>query len=288
MKVRIFTIAFGEHYLGWFERGLVQSLMWPKNREAIRSRVEAYDVWTTAESAGRAHAIAERVGVPIDLHILGGGDRAALFPALIAQMELCYGKAFIFAGPDILFGDGTIGHMIEAGRVPGICVSFMPLRVNEPGFIEGLDGNPYSNARLVRYGMARAHRGFTDGEANLARTNSYHSGMSWRRLSEDLYAITGRLPSAFFMQPTRRDVKWMLDRPKFGNYDHQFAKTLVDAQRQRVIGSSDAAFAVEVTPLVTGVAELTDTDPREPDRFIQDLSHYAVNRNVLAIWRAGE
>ena len=288
MKVRIFTIAFGEHYLDWFERGLVRSLMWPKNRAAIRGWVEAYDVWTTAGSADQARWIAERVGVPVDLHILGGTDRAALFPALMAQMELCVGKAFIFAGPDILFGDGTIGHLIEAGRVPGICVSFMPLRVNEPGFIEGMDGEPYSNARLVKYGMSRAHRGFTDGEATRERTNSYHSGMSWRTLSEGLYAVTGRCPSAFYMQPSRRDIKWFLDRPKFGNYDHQFGKVLVDAQRQRVIGSSDAAFAVEVTPLAAGVAPMETTDPNDPDRFNQDLSHYAANRNVLAIWRAGE
>lgn len=286
MKIRLFTIAFGDQFLDWFERGLIKSLCWPKNFEALR-KVEAYDIWTTKRDEERAKTIASKLDLPVVTHIIGDKGKAELFPALIGQMLVSRNNAFIFAAPDCIFGDGTIKTLIEVGSVPGICVAFMPLRVNEPGFIEAMGDQPLTNAQLVTLGMSRAHRGFTDADATKPKSNSLESAISWRKIGDGLYAVTGRCPSSFFMQPIKQDIKWMQDRPKFGNYDHQFAGTLVEAQRQRVVGSSDAAFVVEITPLHIGVAALTDTNPLEPDRFWQTLPHYAVNRNVLCIWRAG-
>ncbi len=285
MNIRLFSIAFGDPFLGWYEHGLIRSLQWPQNREALKA-VSGYDLWTTAKDQDRARAIAERLGIPVDIHLMGDGGKAELFPALIGQMTICKNHAFIWAAPDCIFGDGTIRTLVEVGRVPGICVAFIPLRVNEPGFLEAMGAGPLGNAELVKLGMSRAHRGFTDAEATLPRTNSWESAVSWRNIGGGMYAVTTRCPSSFFMQPTARDIKWMLDRPKFGNYDHQFPKNLIERQCQRVVGSSDAAFVVELTPLHVGVASLVDTNPNEPDRYIADLPHYAVNRNVLSIWRA--
>jgi hypothetical protein len=287
--IRLFTIVFGDQFMHWFEHGLLLSLSWPKNRAALE-KVVAWDIWTTSADEQRVMAIAGRLGVPVVVHseIPETRPKESLFAALIGQMKLCKESrsAFFFASPDSVFGDGTVPSLFEVGIPEGICVAVTPMRVASEGFLEAMGTAPVSNAGLVRLGFERMHEAFRMGDASLPNTNSYASGLSWRRIGDGLYAVSFRMPSAYLMQPTGGDVKWMLDRPKFGNYDHQFPKILVEQQRQRVIGSSDAAFVVELTPAAVGNAPLVETNPNEPDRYIRDYAHHIVNRNTVAIWRA--
>jgi hypothetical protein len=288
MTLRLFTIVYGDRHLDWFERGLMKSLLWPNNSATLREKASVYDIWTTARDKPRAVAIAARLGIPVECHAIGDSGKAELFPALLGQMQLCKDNAFIFAAPDNVFGDGTIRTLVEVGSVKGICVSFIPLRVNETGFLAAMGDAPLSNAQLVKLGLARAHRGFNDACATTPQNNSFASGVSWRKLSEDMVAVTARCPSAYLMQPTARDIKWFMDKPKFGNYDHAFPRLLIESQRQRVIGSSDAAFTVEITREQEAIAPMAATDPAEPDKFIKQEPHYGVNRNTVCIWRAGD
>ena len=96
----------------------------------------------------------------------------------------------------------------------------------------------------------------------------------------------GCTTSGMLGQPTETDAKWFRDMNKFGSYDHSFPRRLVDEQRQRVIGSSDAAFVVELTPPRSNAPRLQPTDPSAPDRFNAAEAHHLANRNLVAIWRA--
>lgn len=291
--VRIFSIVYGQRFIDWFERGCIRSLKWPKNLAALRM-AEAWDVWTMPADEDRVRWLAESLGIPIETHLLSpysDGDDAArkeqLRLALTFQMRACRdSKAFLWIAPDSIFGDGSIASFMALGSVPGICVATAPMRVNADGFIEAMH-NPMSNADLVRLSFERMHRGFRDANAELPETNSYISGVSWRQIGEGLYAVTHLKHSSYLMQPTKKDVDWWERMNKFGAYDHSLPKLLVADQRQRVIGSSDAAFVAELTPEDVGVPKLKPTDPNEPDRYDHEQhGHHAVNRNVVCIWRA--
>lgn len=293
--VRLFSIVFNDQYIDWFERGCVRSLLWPKNRAALKAAL-GWDVWTTRADADRVREIAGRLGCPVELRaeILPASweDKAALKPqlaaVLTAQMERCVaeGQAFLWAAPDNIFADGAVRSFVELAAARDVCVASAPLRVKAEGFIEAMGEGPLEGAALVRLGMERAHRSFLDAEATLPDTNSFESGLSWRRIGDGLYAITHRKQSAYLMQPTAADVWWFRKNPKFGGFDHGFPKLLVDEQRQRVIGSSDAAFVVELTTARAYVPPVMISDAGEPDRFNRDLSNYAANRNAVVIWRA--
>lgn len=289
-SVRLFTIAFGDRYLDWFDRACARSLEWPDNKRQIQERVEAWDIWAPEKDAKRALGIAARLGIPVVHHpkVRGDLEENNLFKALIGQMGLCADKsAFIFAAPDNIFGDGSIRTLLDIGSVPGICVAVPTLRVAEEGFLEAMPDGPMKNAELVKFSMPRVHQAFLDGDVTKPSNNGWISGVTWRPLADGLYAVTHRMPSSYLMQPKRTDVKWFLDRPKFGCYDHQMPQILVNQERQRVVGSSDAAFMVELTTKDTWCPPLYPTDSANPDRYRGDLSHHVVNRNVVCIWRAG-
>lgn len=291
--VRLFSIVFNDRYLDWFERGCVPSLMWPRNREALKL-VKAWDLWTTEADRKRAKAAADRVGIPVEIHPvippLSWDDKEAMKPALtrvlIEQMGKCAqaDQAFFWVAPDSIFGDGTIGAVMTLGAVPGVCVSFFPLRVKAEGFIEAM-GGPLTNAQLVKLAFTRLHPAFEQSDATRPYTNSFESGVSWRRLDAGLYAVTHRNPSAYLMQPTIGDYRWFADMKKFGAYDHTLPKRLIEEHRHRIVGSSDAAFVVELTPEDAHVPALQQTSSGEPDRYRQQLHHHAVHRISTVIWR---
>lgn len=289
MKLRIFSIAYGEAYLQRLERACLLSMMWPKNLAALRKFAISWDLWTTPEDAERAAAIVGRVGVPVQIipRMALPHNKMNLHGALAGQLRLCHdtGSAFLFASCDLIFGDGSIPSMLEIAQVPGICVAVPPLRVNEERFLEDMGTGPLSNGQLVRLAFRHLHQGFKDGEATLPRTSSYESGVSWRRIGEGLYAVTHRLPSCFVMQPNMADINYFKKWQKFGAFDHSFPRTLYNADRQRVIGSSDAAFIVELTPAHIATPPTIETNPNEPDRYVQALEHHKANRNLVAIWR---
>lgn len=291
--VRIFSIVYGQKFLDWFERGCIRSLKWPRNLAALRT-AEAWDLWTMPADEARVRWLAEGFGIPVEMHLLkpySDGDDAArkeaLKTALMSEMRACRdSKAFLWIAPDSIFGDGSIASFMALGSVPGICVATAPMRVNADGFVEAMR-DPMSNAELVRLSFERMHRAFREADATLPDTNSYISGVSWRQIGDGLYAVTHLKHSSYLMQPTKRDVDWFERMNKFGAYDHSLPKMLVAEQRQRVIGSSDAAFVAELTPEDLGIPKLRPTDPNEPDRYDHEQhGHHAVNRNVVCIWRA--
>jgi hypothetical protein len=290
-RFRLFSIVFSEPYLTYFERGCVRSLMWPDNRASL-GKVEAWDIWTQEPFREQVEAIVKPCGIPIEWHTdvtYGGKKDNSLAQVLIGEMHLCLsrGVGMLWAAPDCIFGDGSIRTLTALATVPGISPCLMPIRVKAKEFLAEMGDEPISNAGLVRMGMRHAYEGFLQANAELSDTNSVNSGVSWRKIGPGLYAITTRVPSAFILQPTKRDIQWFGDKPKFGNYDHQFGHILLQEGRQRIIGSSDAAFVVELTHDPASSAKTQRSNPAEPDRYFQNLPHYLVNRNTLCIWREG-
>jgi hypothetical protein len=294
IPVRLFTIVWGERFMNWFEHGLVRSLGWPQNKAALKKRVTCWDLWTTPEDEARVREIASRLGIALEVRtILNGKPESVirkknLIESLIAEMDYCVGKksAFFFASPDAVFGDGSVESFMEIGSVPRVCVAAVPMRVVADGFLEALGDAPVSNPRLVKLAFERMHSAFASGQIGLPQTSSFRSGLAWRKIRDGMYAVTFRMHSSYLMQPEWTDVKWFRDKPKFGNYDWSFPQVLVGQQRQRVIGSSDAAFIVELTTGGEDQRTWSSPFPDDPDRFEKDLLHHQVNRNVQCIWRA--
>jgi hypothetical protein len=280
VRVRLSTLVFGEKFLGLFRKS-VRSLSWPKNKEALKGAV--WSIHTDREEEARE--IVEPLGLEVEINpVPSGGVGVKLLSSLILDMDKCLGgDALLTAQPDTIFGDGTIKTLVEVGSEGINAISVSHPRVVAETFPD-LSG-PTSNARLVGLAFEHLHPGWQLANMRGDENNCFKGGVAWREIDQDLYAVTVRIPTTYFVRPRSADVEF-LKTCKEGGWDHTWPAQLVEEQRHRLIGSSDAAFMVELTELKRNGALPRAARIDEPDAYKFNLDHHRTNRNSLVIWRA--
>ncbi len=301
--LRIFTVLWGDQHFEWFEKGLVRSLAWPKNKEALQHAI--WMIYTMPNEMARAAEIASKV-VPPDqiecislLTLLKGGMPTAptfLFLSLMASMHECLsdGSQFLMAPPDTVFSDGSIPSLLSAGQPTGSCVAVAHPRVHPSVLSCVLENQPMTGAEMVSLSFQpeHLHRTWSEAEVGREMVNSYISGVSWKRMSSGLIAVTHRLPTVYLANLTSPDLNFFM-HPKnghphnFGYWDHQWPSELTNTGRQRVIGSSDAAFIVELTESTNNIPPLRNANPFDPSAFCRQEPHNLHNLNALVIFSPG-
>lgn len=288
MKMRLFTLCWGEPYTTWFENALVESLSWPSNLNAVREHASEWNIYTRDQDRDRLRLIGERLGVPMQFHpfAVTNSSGETLQPALFDHMRNCHqdGSAMFIAPPDTIFGDGSVAAICEVGRHPGLCVAVPHVRVNA-GALPQITGVPRSNSELVDFAFKNLHRTWADANASLQNTNSLLGGVSWHQLRQGVYAVQHRLPTCYLANIDATDVDWFSRQFETGVWDHSWPAKIVKEQRQRLIASSDAAFMVELTREHENIPPVSPADPNVPDKFWRDFEHNYVNRNTVAIFR---
>ncbi len=199
------------------------------------------------------------------------------------------GSKVLMAPPDTIFSDGTISALLIAGRQRGTCVAVPHPRVS-PSIFGGIKDSPLSGAELVSLAIKHGHKAWTEAEDGCANQNSFIGGISWRRLAPKIIAVTHRLPTVYLAEFEPEDVVFFKSShdglpPTFGVYDHGWPSKLLGDQRQRVIGSSDAACVIEVTKEDLNVPPAHPVNPSEPDAYWRNKVHNIINRQYLFIMR---
>lgn len=289
MKLRIFTLAWGNQYLDWFERACFTSLTWPRNLAALKSAAVEWNFYTNQGGIDRARSIIERSGIPCQTHPFAPNNSSGetLQPVILDHLRNCVqtGCAFFMAPPDTIFGEGSVETICTVGSQPKTCIAVPHVRVNAEKFMGEFSGQPMENAQLVTAAFKHLHKTWTDAEAPKPLTNSFMGGVMWRRIGNNLYAVSHRLPTCYLGNIDQTDVDWFAKQHETGTFDHTWPVKLVKEQRQRVIGSSDGAFIVELTRENENLPPVHQVDPAEPDKFWRDLEHNYCNRNLVAIFR---
>jgi hypothetical protein len=207
--------------------------------------------------------------------------------AMFEELERCIAEdaSLLFVPPDTIFGDGTIPNLISLGDFPRVCVSVGSVRVL-PQILDAVSV-PLENAQLVRLAWEHLHSTWVEAEMGREIVNSWRGGVAWKKLGEGMYAVQHRLPSPWLVNPMPSDVSWLRAKGSIGAWDHEWPAKLVNEGRQRLVGSSDIAFMVEITPAEESNCPTAPANPEEPDSFHLDNSHNHVNRNTVALYRAG-
>ena len=275
--LRLFTLVYGEKYLNWFE----------KTSPSIGTQKAIWDIYTDPQSEKRAVEIASRLGMKIEVHsqVRTGNAGEELQKFLISHLDLCLktNSDLLICPPDSIFGEESIQNMISiASAEPGICVSVPHVRANSD-FLDTYS-NILSNRELVKKAFEHLHKSWKDSEMTLKENNIWWSGTAWRRLDKGLYAVIHRLPTPYLVRPLPKDLEYFHGDERLGLWDHRWPEMLVKDQRQRVIGSSDGAFIVELTDPNVNHPPLKSLD-FSPDRYRGNMLHHQVNRNMVSIWR---
>ena len=236
--------------------------------------------------------IAEPVGLEIEFNTIPDIPDIAykLQRCLILEAERCAaeGEALLTAQPDLVFGDGSIFAMLRlAEEAPGTCVAVPHPRVLDQEFVLDMGADPLDNAQLVRLAMKHLHSSWAHSNLGGSKVNCWQSGSAWRALGDGLIGVSMRIPTIFLARPLPADVEFLKRGPSTGAWDHAWPEKLVAEQRQRVIGSSDAAFVVELTRRGANGCEVRERPSENPDAYQGTLGHHKINRNVVAVWRCG-
>lgn len=285
MTLRIFTLVSGEPYQTWMQNGLVESLSWPRNKSAIRHA--QWHIYTTEESHDRVVEIARPLGLDIVVEIMRQDWAGAFLAHAINHcLRDCaeQGDQMLVCPPDTIFGEGTMETIMTMAREPKVVVSAVPVRVNQD-FMDEFFSSPYENSELVTLAWKHLHATWRDANIHLPRNNSFAGGVSWKKVGEKLVAVTHLLPTPFYVDPTPSDAEWFRQYGMPGAFDHLWPAKIVDEGRQRFIGSSDAAFAVEITESDKNIPVLYPVDPANPTNYLGNQKHNHVNRNTVCVFR---
>lgn len=289
-KARMLTLVWGQPYVDWFDRACVQSLELPRNKKALQEGVSVWDICTRPDNQDLVKDIAGRLELNIEFHLdpMGTPDQHGdiLQRALMAQMHRCIAanEGLILTPPDSIFGDGTMENLIALGQPREVCISVPHVRVR-PTILD-IPWRANSNANLVAASWKHLHRTWVESDGSRKMTNTYSGGCSWRKISENTYAVCHRIPTTYYANFNDSDPIWWKGVDKINVWDHAWPSKTVAETRHRMVGSSDACFIAEVTPEFANIPPCTPNDSGEPDKYWGRAAHHMFNRNSINIFRA--
>lgn len=280
----IFTAVWGDHYMRCMKEGLRRSLAFPSNAEAVKDAT--WIIPTLKENETFCREVAGDIRTEFVFADIEHNENGIDF----IQRGLCYAikaclernESFLMALPDSVFAEGTIKNMVDVGNAPALCVCFAHMRVL-PSFLDEMDGWLLTPEKMVSMAYRHAHPTWSNAKAGLEMSNSFHGGIVWKRLTDKLVAVQHRLPTASYVNFVPEDLEYF-KKDRYDGWDHRWPETW--NQRMRYLGSSDAAFMVEVTQPKSNLARINRTNFfHHTDSYREDRTHHRINRQILAIFR---
>lgn len=182
--------------------------------------------------------------------------------------------------PDTMFSRGTIKNIIEMSERYGKCVAIAHPRVTSDFEVPSNDAATMVTATMGKY----MHRSWKDAEVGHPRNNSFIGGVEWKKIAPKLFSIKHRLPTVYCAHFTKEDLVYFQRAISFGVYDHSWpADVLIQRDRYRLVGGSDAGFCVEITE---DTKNIPPVDPRgQDDKFWKDIISSHVNACFQVIFR---
>lgn len=295
MKLRLFVLVYGAEFLNLFEQVCCRSLLQPKNIKSIQGTIVS--LYSDTSSMARATELAAKLGT-VEPHLIAPTGDAAQNQqrCVMEEIRRCIDtdSQMLMVCPDNFWGDGSVENLLAiAGEGAGICVAAAHPRVDPVWFCRSapmLDNVAIDNPTLVRLAIASLHPSWAAAVPNHQHdTSSYRAGVTLSPVALDLYAVSHLLPTVFLARFTEADYilfREAIAKGMQGIFDHIWPCMLVNQERQRVVGSSDAVFVVELTPADSHNVPLTPNDRTKPNQYHRDAPHIRANRNHVAIWRA--
>jgi hypothetical protein len=293
--IRMFTVVWGDH-MSWFGRSMLRSLSWPKNRAALRGA--RWNIFTKKRDEDQVLDLVKPLDIPIEIQEipdeLTSSSKemgAIILKCLHYVMLKCMreGQKLLMCPPDSLISEGGIATLNMLSQHGLACVAVPHPRVNPSIFSEITEG-PMSGAELCGKAIKHLHKSWIDAEVNKPGQNTFIGGVNWYPIGEKMMAVQHRLPTIYMANFLPSDFA-VFQRPHelfpstFGFWDHVWPEKLVQQERLRVIGSSDACFICEVTKEDFNVPPQNFTNPFEPDSFWREMGHNKLNRAFFSVFR---
>ncbi|MBI4509585.1 MAG: hypothetical protein HY698_08100 [Deltaproteobacteria bacterium] len=274
MKIRGFSVVTGAKHARYFEEHCLRSACQEENLRALRDVEFEWHVYTDAP----------RLRLPDTLHFVvkpAVEQTVALMEAVASCQER--DQRLLMAPPDTFFGDGSLRSLIECAYGHDTSVAAPHVRVVATEFERRLPAGRVPNPELVSIAFDSLHGSWKDSFVGKNPSRSFFGGVVVKQINEKLYVVQHMLPTYFLARFLEEDVKFF-ERGQSQDWDWRWPEYTALDGRHRVICSSDAFFAVELTDPGSNLAELS---PKRPvvDDFYESCVHNLVNRQMLCVFR---
>lgn len=302
--LRIYTPVFGRKHIDLLDKALGQSLRWPKNFAAIKHA--RWSLLIHKDEFEQVMRVVTKVLPPEQIETI---ESNLPLPTLIAQRGelmndgvikcirqcLDQGSQFLMATPDFIWADGSIANMVKVANQPRVCVPIAHPRVL-PSILHEITDKPMSFTELVSAHRRHQHRSWVTSEIGYDPSGTNVGGILWRKSNQPgVVTVQHRMPSPYLCNFTTDDWAFFrMDTPEkraaFGAWDHNWADSLIESGRWRMVLSSDVAFMAEVTDSDQNVPPGKPFNPKEPDSFwFQDRTYplltHQMNRQFISTFR---
>lgn len=298
-RLMLFTPCWGEKHLNLLRTTLGRSLRWNKNYEVVKN---AHWVFVCDDEVEQLKEIAPKILPEASFEIISRpGLRTlssygeALMSVFTHLVDRCIvdKSPMLVSTPDFLWADGALSNLAAVASLPGLCAAVPHIRVL-PTILDELDANekfrpypPPNGARLMYSAWRHPHPAWTMSNLNGDTSGIYKGGVGWQRVSPTIALVTHVMPSPFWCNFTSSDMVFFRLFPNnaWGAFDHNWPAHLLQNDRLRLIGSSDAVCMAEVTDKDANVPPAIALDPANPAAFHLDGFNIRMQRQFVSVFR---
>jgi len=237
-KIAIFT-TYWDSYIEMFEKYNFPSLMSPGNIPKLLR--DGYDVKWHVYSKVLGNNLKGYPGLVVH-HYTESFD---IFKGLEDFIRNNMDCICLMSCPDFFIGDKTLYNAVKIiENKPKMCLSVAHPRISLQK-LNGMEIKAKTNAELVDFAFKYGHKCLVETEDS-REPNLTWTGLSWRRIDENNYAVIHNLATPFLFQFTPEDIPIFCEENK-GTFDRGFLGHLQKLGRIKLCGSSDLCFFVEIT-----------------------------------------
>ena len=295
-KVYIFTFAWGEH-LDWYFKYVLPALMNKTNTGALAK--DGFDVHYVLYTTDEKDKVMEKYNNNsnfqyIELIVFNKGNstetrKIAVYPILDILKRGINEKAMLYqACADQVIGNSSLYNSVVTSYGKNKCFAFGNGRVS----LDVLDDiTPYpsegiENSELVSLCMKYPHDALKDANEDLDKNNTI-DGVSFRKISSNLYSVTHNMPSPVVVFPIQEDYEYFKKVNDYNQWDRGWVELLIRSGRLKVSGSSDLFFFMELT---TGRLDMNQVLPNR--RYNDEIPNpgicHRVSNIFISVWRSSE
>ncbi len=208
--------------------------------------------------------------------------------SIIKVFKYCLDNQLIMfmAPPDTVFSNYSVYNSISYSYLKRKSFAAAHPRINDnflSDFIQFPEDGINSN-EMVAYTFKNAHQNFKYADEELP-LNTVYAGISYRRFSSSLYAITSNMPTTYVVIPTLEDINFFKTSGTFNDWDRGWLSFLLKKNRVKISGSSDMFFCVEITENKADAI----VQPKKPSSPWSDLYSKSfanrISNTFISIWR---